>query len=298
MRLQRSWLSGLSKTIIGLALVCFYGYADSTYIVRKADTLSAIAKRHDLRVEDLVRYNDLSDADSPRIGQEIRIPDKPGVPLRYTVQKGDNLDAIARRHNLPLSTLISYNQLQNPDKLSVGNVILLPTDRNTSAPIPASTLSPSIKKKLNQTRVSKNRWRYIVIHHSASKSGTPKGMDEYHRRKRRMKNGLAYHFVIGNGYGMTDGEIAIGHRWTKQIQGGHLASETLNKKSIGICLIGNFDHAHPTPRQMNSLKALLHDLMRRCNVRAKNVRTHQEINTKPTRCPGKHFNINVLRSAL
>ena len=61
------------------------------------------------------------------------------------------------------------------------------------------------------------------------------------------KNGLAYHFVIGNAHGLGDGEIGVGGRWTKQLPGGHLISEEQNQVSIGICLVGNFDESQPTP---------------------------------------------------
>ena len=69
-------------------------------------------------------------------------------------------------------------------------------------------------------------------------TGTVKGMDRYHREVRHMENGLAYHFVIGNGSGMGDGDIGIGSRWTKQLDGGHLTSERQNQVSLGICLVG------------------------------------------------------------
>ncbi len=104
-----------------------------------------------------------------------------------------------------------------------------------------------------------------------------------------MENGLAYHFVSGNGKGMADGEMVIGQRWIDQIQGGHLASESLNEKSIGICLVGNFDHDSPTRRQMEQLRALVDYLMRGSHLTAGAVKTHQEINPIDTRCPGRKF---------
>jgi N-acetylmuramoyl-L-alanine amidase len=116
-----------------------------------------------------------------------------------------------------------------------------------------------------------------------------KSMDRYHREDRHMENGLAYHFVIGNGQGMKEGEIAVGNRWRRQLDGGHLASVTQNKVSIGICLVGNFDKKRPTRRQMQSLKVLVLYLMDLCNLGVDSVKTHQQINIIHTRCPGKYF---------
>ena len=104
-----------------------------------------------------------------------------------------------------------------------------------------------------------------------------------------MENGLAYDFVIGNGNGMGDGEIAVGRRWTQQLDGGHLASEAQNKIAIGICLVGNFDDHPPTRREMEGLRALVQALMVRCELTPRAVKTHQQINIAPTRCPGAKF---------
>ena len=137
--------------------------------------------------------------------------------------------------------------------------------------------------------VEPGRWQYVVIHHSGTPMGTVKGMDRYHREERHMENGLAYHFVIGNGHGMNDGEVAVGHRWLEQLDGGHLRSEELNKISIGICLVGDFEHDDPTARQMQNLKALTRYLLDRCRLGPNSLRTHQQINPIYTRCPGRNF---------
>jgi len=119
-------------------------------------------------------------------------------------------------------------------------------------------------------------------------------MDMYHRQKRKMENGLAYHFVIGNGNGMRDGKIEVGNRWKRQIKGGHVASEAMNQIAIGICLVGNFEVNRPTEAQMKSLYALVGYLCKRCGISKINVKTHKQINTKPTACPGKLFPTQLL----
>jgi len=151
------------------------------------------------------------------------------------------------------------------------------------------TLSRSIQRAIDKAPVRPGRWQYIVIHHSGVDTGTVKGMDHYHREVRHMENGLAYDFVVGNGSGMGDGEIAVGQRWTKQLDGGHLASEAQNKVAIGICLVGNFDTHQPTRREMDSLRSLVQALMARCNLTPRAVKTHQQINIVRTRCPGAQF---------
>jgi hypothetical protein len=115
------------------------------------------------------------------------------------------------------------------------------------------------------------------------------GMDTYHRRSRRMENGLAYHFVIGNGRGIPDGKVEIGDRWRKQLDGGHMATSRLNHESIGICLVGNFMTGKPTRRQMESLQALSTYLTRRSRLDKARLKVHRQMNPRPTNCPGTHF---------
>jgi hypothetical protein len=156
-------------------------------------------------------------------------------------------------------------------------------------PSTAPTVPKSIADAINGAPVKAGRWKHVVVHHSGTTEGTMKGMDRYHRDVRRMENGLAYHFVIGNGNGMGDGEIAVGPRWKPQLDGGHLRSQYQNQIAIGICLVGNFDAKAPTPAQMRSLTALTRALMKRCNLSTSAVKTHQQINVVHTRCPGSKF---------
>ncbi|MDR1611269.1 MAG: peptidoglycan recognition protein family protein [Planctomycetota bacterium] len=134
------------------------------------------------------------------------------------------------------------------------------------------------------------RWRRIVIHHTATDSGTVEAFDRNHREERKWENGLGYHFVIGNGRGMTDGEVAVGKRWREQLDGAHVgggADRKLNETSIGIALVGNFEHDLPTARQLASLKALLNFLRRECNIGLASIVGHRDMSS--TACPGKNI---------
>jgi LysM repeat protein len=204
----------------------------------------------------------------------------------YIVRHSDTLTDLAHKNGLTVGELADRNGLARTDKLRVGQKLLIP---DSAAAAGDSASSSFLPKELPKIRVEPGKWKYIVIHHSASPNASVKGMDYYHRVERHMENGLAYHFVIGNGRSMKDGEIAIGHRWKAQLDGGHLASEALNKKAIGICLVGNYDEDHPSKKQLESLRALVEFLLARCHLGADAVKTHQQINPIYTRCPGKNF---------
>ena len=204
----------------------------------------------------------------------------------YVIKKNDTLSRIARQHGVSLSDLARYNGLSPKDTIYTGQRLLIPS---LNMPSYRRVLPPAVRAAIDNASVRRGRWKYIVIHHSGTACGTVKGMDAYYREVRHMENGLAYHFVIGNGNGMGDGEIGIGARWVKQLDGGHLTSERQNRISLGVCLVGNFDKHEPTPRQLERLTALVRALMKRCGVAASAVKTHQQINVVYTRCPGRHF---------
>ena len=217
----------------------------------------------------------------------------------YTVKRGDTIYTIARSYGIPPTVLAERNGLSRSFHVYAGQRLTIPASPVTRRPAsateaPAQNISPtalprSIQRAIDQAPVRPGRWQYIVVHHSGVDTGTVKAMDHYHREVRHMENGLAYDFVIGNGSGMGDGEIAVGPRWTQQLDGGHLASEAQNKVAIGICLVGNFDECRPTPREMDSLRALVKALMVRCKLTPRAVKTHQQINIVHTRCPGARF---------
>jgi LysM repeat protein len=201
----------------------------------------------------------------------------------HSVRKGETLTQLARRYKISVAELAKRNGLSTTAQLHIGQGLVIPGPREVPA------LPESVRQQMADTRPTPGKWKYIVVHHSGTYMATVKGMDRFHRQERHMTNGLAYHFVIGNGNGMEDGEIAVGHRWKEQLDGGHLRSDELNAVSIGICLVGDFEHAHPTPKQMDSLRALIHDLLARCKLGADCIRTHQQINPVYTRCPGRDF---------
>jgi LysM repeat protein len=207
----------------------------------------------------------------------------------YVVKRGDTLYDLAKANDISLDELAGRNGLDKDHELVIGERLTIPVAAGAAAQNVYDRLPSSISRAIRNASVTPGRWQYIVIHHSGVNEGTVKGMDRYHREVRHMENGLAYHFVIGNGHSMGNGEIAVGNRWKHQLDGGHLASLAQDKIALGICLVGNFDKSVPTSAEMKSLNALVRALMERCHISASHVKTHQQINIIGTRCPGAKF---------
>jgi hypothetical protein len=155
-------------------------------------------------------------------------------------------------------------------------------------------LTNSVIDAIRRAPVKRRRWQFIVVHNSGTRQGNARVFDYYHKHVRRMQNGLAYHFVIGNGTSTGNGQIEIGDRWRRQINGGHVHSDYLNNISLGICLVGDFNRDQPTRAQLDACEELIRYLRQRCGGTGRGaipVKPHREINPPrwPTDCPGDDF---------
>ena len=101
---------------------------------------------------------------------------------------------------------------------------------------------------------------------------------------------LGYHFVIGNGNGMADGELFVGRRWRDQVPGAHVGGKDgdwYNQRSIGLCIVGDGDKGRLTEAQEERLAELTASLCRRLGISPSRVYLHSDL--APTTSPGKLF---------
>ncbi|KAJ8939223.1 hypothetical protein NQ318_014924 [Aromia moschata] len=96
---------------------------------------------------------------------------------------------------------------------------------------------------------------YVVVHHSATAlcnttekcKRVVKGFQDYHINDQGWED-IGYNFLIGG-----DGKIYEGRSWG--IHGAHVPK--YNARSIGICLIGNFQIDEPLNIQLEALKEFI-----------------------------------------
>ena len=147
-----------------------------------------------------------------------------------------------------------------------------------------------------------NRWRYIVVHHSAGTFGTIEFLQRVHRQRQAGDpvDAIPYHFVIGNGNGMRMGEVQSDWRQHYGLWGAHVSGSNFDRnfRGLGICLIGNFE-IHPVPEgQFSALVGLTRSLMSRFHIPLEHVTGHGHTPGESTKCPGRHFPMERLKKAL
>jgi N-acetylmuramoyl-L-alanine amidase len=129
-----------------------------------------------------------------------------------------------------------------------------------------------------------NKPKHIIVHHSITPRDlnndvTENSFNNTHKSKgfpASYFNGntwyIGYHYVI---YG--DGEVR--QYRTAGTVGAHCKEENMNYKSIGICLVGDFDKEMPSMAQIDSLKRLVDKLRADLNIPYENIAPHRKYAT-------------------
>jgi N-acetylmuramoyl-L-alanine amidase len=135
---------------------------------------------------------------------------------------------------------------------------------------------------------------HIIIHHSLTKDGTTVSwgaIRDYHLSL--GWNDIGYHYgieLIGNHH-----EILLGR--FSDVPGAHCSQNGMNRKSIGICVVGNFDLEAPPEPAMVLLTGLVRRLMSIYGIPAENVEPHRKYATYKS-CPGNSFPWDKFKSTL
>jgi len=106
--------------------------------VAVGDTVCRVAGRLGVSAEALALANGLPSVSARLIeGASLEVPED--APLVYTVRRGDTLSGIGRWSGLPVPNLAEQNGLTDPNRLSVGQQLILPAGALTAcAPDPSS----------------------------------------------------------------------------------------------------------------------------------------------------------------
>jgi LysM repeat protein len=166
--------------------------------VKKGETLSRIASQYKVSSRDMMAINGLRNANHVEVGQNLKLPSdavlpKPGfkpvavTPIpgasEHTVAKGQTLTQIAKAYNLPISTLISINDLRNPNKVEVGTRLYLkqPTKVLATQSVPSkaspSQRKPATSKPVRTTVATTNTAKKVVSYATTAKTEMAKSAD-------------------------------------------------------------------------------------------------------------------------
>ena len=125
-----------------------------TYVVKRGDSASGIAKKCGCTTRDLIAFNSLKNANAIRVGQTLKLPDYAKAPAgaetvaghkgvkhaaagkaghnvtggAYTVVAGDSLGKIAHQHGTTVVAIKSANNLTS-DSIRLGQKLVIPAGK-------------------------------------------------------------------------------------------------------------------------------------------------------------------------
>jgi len=174
-----------------------------------------------------------------------------------------------------------------------------------------------------------NKPEYIVIHHSATKDGQVNdwaAITRFHTSYRKGgdiispeeaaaltavgdKTIIAPWPYVGYNYGIEEiaGEIKLMEGHAIGLQGYHCKEAKMNFRSIGICVVGNFDVETPSIKKLYFLKDFCFSLMVNYGISVQNIIGHRDaglmvgfdwMKGEFKTCPGKLFPLQALKDIL
>lgn len=199
-----------------------------------------------------------------------------------------------------------------------------PSPEKGSSPLPVSAMGPVVDLSMLSGKGTLP-FTHIVIHHSATKDG--KGNDWEAIRKYHMSWRVEFTPVtkevydeavragkphceaadrdIGYNLGVEEdgGKVVVKYGRMFNIPGAHTKECSMNRNSVGICCVGNFDKAAPSKAHWDVTVELTKAVMKHFNIPASNVHGHREVYDmagvpRKKTCPGSLWDMGAFRKAL
>jgi LysM repeat protein len=133
--MARNNLTNPDSLVVGQILIIPIGQAPEVpipavvvHIVRAGETLYQIARRYGTTPAAIQATNpSVTDPNRLQIGMRLTITPGTVPPQRtHIVRPGETVNSIARRYGVGVSSLVQVNGLSNPNRLVVGQVLIIP----------------------------------------------------------------------------------------------------------------------------------------------------------------------------
>ncbi len=139
--------------------------SSTTYVVQAGDSLSKIARKFNVSLSALIAANGITNSNLVYVGQTLTIPGTASGPTptqaapaatpvppaaggTYVVQAGDTIYKIAKKFGVDIAALIAANGRLNPDRIYVGQTLVIPGG------VPTATAQPTTMPTATATPVA------------------------------------------------------------------------------------------------------------------------------------------------
>ena len=137
--------------------------------------------------------------------------------------------------------------------------------------------------------------KFIILHHSLtadSETVSWQAIRRYHINDLKWRD-VGYHYgveLVNDRH-----EILVGRM--PNDSGAHCRQQGMNRQSLGICFVGNFDDGKPPQEMWLMGLKFVRSLMGIYSIPRQNIKGHREFCDYKS-CPGYFFNLNKFRGQL
>ncbi|WP_162257461.1 LysM peptidoglycan-binding domain-containing protein, partial [Weissella halotolerans] len=161
-------------TVAGLATfgMSSAASADSTYTIKRGDTLSSIARQHSVSVQALAAANQLSNPNMIFAGQQLSLTgnvqnqtkqvSQKQTGSTHTIQPGETLSRIAREYGVSVQELVALNHLSNPSMIYAGEELTVKGQAGSVAQPEVQSAKPAAPVTQSSQQVDVNASTHTI----------------------------------------------------------------------------------------------------------------------------------------
>jgi LysM repeat protein len=149
---------------VGCVLALTVALFSVEYTVQRGDTLTEIAREHDVSLSEVVELNEIANPDLILPGQVILIPGADGNPASvHVVARGETLSRIASVYGSNAATIARANRLRNPNLILPGQQLNIPATGKAPAAAPAAGASDGDSEGSTDTSPASRSGRSHIV---------------------------------------------------------------------------------------------------------------------------------------
>lgn len=155
-------------------------------------------------------------------------------------------------------------------------------------------LTAAARSDIDQGLAASKQWQRVVLHGTGTSRGNARLLQRYHHDVQGVPEGMAWHFIIGNGHGAGDGSVEATEGWKRGIPAASGRDPGTRYTSISVCLAGDFQAQGPTEAQLEALKELMDYL----GIKLGDIRLdgHEDAHGGMATCLGEKFPLHEIRA--
>ena len=134
------------------------------YIIQQGDTLTQIAIRFGITVNELIQANNISDANAISVGTRLIIPGFEGISGVLTsenAQLGDTFQSILLKNQLDKTLFVRLNHITSPNEIYAGSSLIVPESEQAVQSSPLGSLSTDETLLDLSVKTNSNPWTLV-----------------------------------------------------------------------------------------------------------------------------------------